>query len=332
MKSVVFKDRVKLTVVAGNGGDGASMFRREKFVPHGGPSGGDGGRGGHVVLRASKDQDSLLPLYFRPLQKAEHGGRGGRQRCHGKNGQDLVIPVPCGTVAKVFETGESIGEVLEDGQELQVAKGGDGGLGNCHFVTPSHRAPTEFTEGTPGESKILRLELKMVADVGLVGYPNAGKSTLLRALTRAHPKVASYPFTTLHPMIGTLQFDDYSTMRIADIPGLIDGAHDGVGLGHEFLRHIERTHFLVFVLDMGGTDGRSPADDFENLREELRLYDETLDQRPYLVVANKMDVPGSTESLETFRERTGENPLAMCAEIGEGVDALRRRLETDAPR
>lgn len=332
MKSVVFKDRVKVTVMAGNGGDGLATFRREKFVPRGGPNGGDGGRGGHVILVASKDQDSLLPLYFRPLQKAEHGGRGGTQRCHGKNGADLRILVPRGTVARMFDSGEPIGEVLEDGQELVVARGGKGGLGNCHFVTSSHQAPTECTEGIPGEEKILRLELKMVADVGLVGYPNAGKSTLLRALTRAHPKVASYPFTTLHPMIGTLEFDDYTSIRIADIPGLIDGAHQGIGLGHEFLRHIERTRFLVFVLDMGGTDGRHPADDYLNLREELRLYDPELDQRPSLVVANKMDVPDSTRLLAEFTQRTGQHPMQMCAELGEGVPALHQCLESRVPR
>lgn len=326
MKSVVFKDRVKITAVAGNGGDGVATFRREKYVPRGGPDGGDGGRGGDVVLVASKDLDSLLPLYFQPLQRAAHGGRGGTQRCHGRNGDDRRVTVPCGTVARRADTGEWIGEVIADGDELTVARGGQGGLGNCHFVTSTHQAPRECTEGQAGEDHRLVLELKLVADAGLVGYPNAGKSTLLRALTNAHPKVASYPFTTLHPMIGTIQFADYSQLRIADIPGLIDGAHAGVGLGHEFLRHIERTSFLVFVLDMAGVDGRHPADDYLNLREELRRYDDALDRRPFVIVANKMDDPASDDLRAEFRRRIGLPLIEVSAELGEGIDAVRQAL------
>jgi len=317
---------VKITAFAGNGGNGLSSFRREKFVPFGGPDGGDGGRGGHVLLRADVNVDSLQPLYFKPLQRAGHGGRGGKQRAHGRNGEDLVVPVPCGTEAFDFATGDIIGEVVADGEELYVAQGGKGGIGNCHFSSSTHQAPTEFTNGELGEEVVLRLELKMVADVGLVGYPNAGKSTLLRALTAAHPKVASYPFTTLHPMIGTLIFKDFAQIKVADIPGLIDGAAMGVGLGHEFLRHIERTRLLVFVIDMAGTDGRNPADDFENLRGELKAYNKELPSRRYLVVANKMDAPDSTDLLKEFIDRTGEAPMEMAAEIGEGLEPLKQAL------
>ena len=317
---------MKITAFAGNGGNGLSSFRREKFVPFGGPDGGDGGRGGHVLLRADVNVDSLQPLYFKPLQRAGHGGRGGKQRAHGRNGEDLVVPVPCGTEAFDFETGDIIGEVVGDGEELYVSRGGKGGIGNCHFTSSTHQAPTEFTDGALGEEVVLRLDLKMVADVGLVGYPNAGKSTLLRALTAAHPKVASYPFTTLHPMIGTLIFKDFSQIKVADIPGLIDGAAMGVGLGHEFLRHIERTRLLVFVIDMAGTDGRNPADDFENLRSELKAYNEELPSRRYLVVANKMDAPDSTDLLKEFIDRTGEAPTEMAAEIGEGLEPLKQAL------
>ena len=207
-----------------------------------------------------------------------------------------------------------------------VARGGEGGLGNCHFATSSHQAPREYTEGEPGEERLLRLELKLVADVGLVGYPNAGKSTLLRALTNAQPKVAAYPFTTLHPMIGTIQFDDYSQLRIADVPGLIDGAHRGVGLGHEFLRHIERTSFLLFVLDMAGTDGRHPVDDYRTLRQELEQYDASLALRPSMIVANKMDEPAADQFLDEFTQQTGHSPLAISAELGEGVPQVREAL------
>lgn len=326
MKPVVFRDKVRVTVVAGNGGDGASSFRREKFVPRGGPDGGDGGRGGHVTLHASKDVDSLLPLYFNPLQRAGHGKRGLGQRQHGRNGDDLVVRVPCGTEIRLWDSKEWVGEVVEDGDELKLAEGGAGGLGNCHFSTSTHQAPTRQTDGEKGETFALQMEMKMVADVGLVGYPNAGKSTILCAISEAHPKTAAYPFTTLHPMLGTLQYEDFINIKVADIPGLIDGAHQGVGLGHDFLRHIERTRFLVFVVDMGGIDGRNPTEDFQNLRNEVTLYQPEIGERPYMVVANKMDVPGSTEYLDEFCKATGEEPLQMCAEIGDGADALRDAL------
>ena len=326
MKTVVFKDRVILNVIAGSGGDGLSSFRREKYVPRGGPDGGDGGRGGHVILEASKDVDSLLPLYFRPHQKAEPGGRGGKQRAHGRNGQDRVIAVPCGTIAYDEASGDLIGEVLEHGDRLRIARGGRGGKGNCHWVTATNQAPTDSTAGTAGEGKRLRLDLKLVADVGLVGYPNAGKSTLLRSMTHAHPKVASYPFTTLNPLIGTLIFDDYSQIRIADIPGLIEGAAEGVGLGHDFLRHIERTSFLVFVIDMGATDGRDPIADYRNLRHELGAYRAELNDRPFLVVANKMDAPGADDNLQAFQDELGVEVLPAIAELDEGVDRIKHAL------
>lgn len=351
MKGIAFKDRVIVQVFAGKGGDGCASFRREKFVPYGGPDGGDGGHGGSVYIQASKDVDSLVSLYYQPIQRAQNGqpGRGAQQT--GESGKDLIISVPCGTQAwhvpsiepgaHVEETEEDlrhpresvyqaerlfIGEVVRHGDTLLVARGGRGGKGNVHFKSPTNRAPVQFTKGTPGEAKTLILELKTVADVGLVGYPNAGKSTLLAALTAAHPKIAPYPFTTLNPLIGTLQFEDFTSLRIADIPGLIDGAHAGVGLGHDFLRHIERSRFLLFVIDMAGTDGRDPADDYRHLREELRLYSGALADRPFLVLANKMDQPAAREKLPQFRAKTGVDPLPISAATGQGIDELRALL------
>lgn len=327
MKAILFRDQVKLNVIAGDGGDGGSYFRREKFVPYGGPSGGDGGDGGSVILKGTVQIDSLTDLYDHPIQRAEHGEKGGTNQCTGARGKNLVVPVPRGTVVRLdHKEGPVIGEVLEDGQELLVAKGGKGGLGNIHFKTPSNQAPREFTPGTEGENKILWLELKLIADVGLVGYPNAGKSTLLSRLTHAHPKTAPYPFTTRNPLIGTLEYPDFRRARVADIPGLIDGAHEGIGLGHEFLRHIERTRALLFVLDMGGTDGRDPLSDFRSLQTELRLYNPELGKRPFRVVANKMDAPGADEALAEFRDETGLDPFPAIAELGEGVDEIKTAL------
>ena len=322
MKGVKFIDRITMHAEAGTGGNGCSSFRREKFVPRGGPDGGDGGRGGHVIIRGSKDVSSLLPIYYRPIQKAQRGEHGKGKQCYGRSGKDCIVKVPCGTEIRIADTGDWLGEVTDDEEEVVVARGGKGGLGNCHFVTSSHQAPTECTEGEEGETKDLLLELKTVADVGLVGYPNAGKSTLLTAISHAHPKVASYPFTTLFPVIGTVQFDDFKTIRVADIPGLIDGAHEGVGLGHDFLRHIERTQFLLFVLDMSGENGRHPVDDFKNLQKELKLYKHELVERPYYIVGNKMDAPEFDKLYKEFVEQTGEEVLPISAELKENTDKL----------
>jgi GTP-binding protein len=326
MKPITFVDQVRIQVFAGNGGDGVASFRREKFVPYGGPDGGDGGAGGSVFLCASKDVASLLDLHFAPLVRAEHGGKGLGQQKYGRGGRDRTVLVPTGTEVRDAETGEFVGEVLADGDRLKVAQGGKGGLGNMHFQTSTHQAPTEFTEGTPGEIKTLRLVMKTVADVGLVGYPNAGKSTLLGQLSAARPKVAAYPFTTLHPQVGTVVFDATHAIRMADVPGLLKDAHKGVGLGHDFLRHIERTHFLLFVIDMAGIDGRNPGEDFLNLREELRLYNAALAERPYWVLANKMDEPAAKKNLAAFKRKTKEKPLELAAALGEGVPALKAKL------
>lgn len=325
MRSVKFIDRVRLHAKAGDGGDGCVSFRREKFVPYGGPDGGDGARGGNVSIEASHNVDSLIALYYRPMQKAGHGGGGRGAQCHGRNGEDLVLPVPPGT--EVYsEEDEPIGEVVAEGNQLIIARGGMGGKGNVHFKTSTHQAPRESTPGTPGEEVIVRLILKSISDIGLVGYPNAGKSTLLRGLSHARPKVAPYPFTTINPIMGTLSFGDFESLRIADIPGLIDGAHKGVGLGYDFLRHIERTRFLLFVIDMAGSDCRDPAGDYLHLREELGLYRTDLPARDHLIVANKMDLPESRENLREFKELTGEDPLQISAKHGDGIDQLKKLL------
>ena len=326
MKPPVFKDKVRIRCTAGNGGNGSALFRREKFIPFGGPSGGDGGNGGSVILVGEKNENSLLDLYFRPLLRAEHGQKGGNSQCTGRRGADLRVKVPCGTVITEEETGEVIGEVLDHGQELIAAQGGKGGLGNIHFQSSSNQAPTEFTEGTEGQDRALILELKIISEVGLVGYPNAGKSTLIGQLTDAHPKTAPYPFTTIHPNIGVLEFEDLTRIRIADIPGLIEGAHEGHGLGHDFLRHIERTHYLIYVIDMSGIDDRDPVEDYRKLRRELKLYNAALLKRPSLIVANKMDMPASAANLKRFRSATRTKPLPAVAELGEGLDAVRAAL------
>ncbi|NLG34494.1 MAG: GTPase ObgE [Lentisphaerae bacterium] len=326
MKPLTFVDRVRIQVSAGNGGHGVVSFRREKYVPHGGPDGGDGGHGGSIILRASKDVASLLDLHFAPIVRAGHGEKGRGQQQYGRGADDKIVPVPLGTEVRDHETGEFLGEVLADGDTLKVAQGGRGGLGNMHFKSSTNQAPREFTEGTPGEIKTLMLTMKTVAEVGLVGYPNAGKSTLLAQLSAARPKTAAYPFTTRHPQVGTLVFDALHALRVADVPGLLKDAHKGVGLGHDFLRHIERTVFLLFVIDMAGVDGRSPADDFLNLREELRLYRAELADRPYAVIANKMDEPAAKKNLTAFKRKTKEKPLPMCAELGEGVPELKTQL------
>ena len=353
MKSIAFKDRVKVQVFAGNGGDGCISFRREKFVPYGGPDGGNGGNGGSVILKACKDVDSLVNWYYQPIQKAASGHRGSGNHRAGETGNDLIMLVPCGTAVYQipdvaphnpldFEEEEEhttkdkheisedkrvfLGEVVNDGDILLVAAGGKGGRGNATFASSTNRAPREFGPGTEGEHRRLLLELKMVAEVGLVGYPNAGKSTLLSKLSHAHPKIAPYPFTTLNPLIGILTFEDYTTIRIADIPGLIDGAHKGVGLGYDFLRHVERTKLLLFIIDMGGVDARDPVHDYTNLRHELALYNDDLPHRPALVIANKMDLPESADNLARFIKETGITPMILSAEQGDGLETLKDTL------
>lgn len=323
MKTITFADQVRVQVFAGNGGNGVATFRREKFIPKGGPDGGDGGDGGDVILRASKDEASLLDLYFAPIVRAPHGENGRSAQQYGRGGKDKVVKVPLGTVAVDLETGEVIGEVLCDGDELLVAKGGRHGLGNMHFKTSTHQAPTECTPGEKGEIKTLQLTMKTVADIGLIGYPNAGKSTLLRQISAARPKVGAYPFTTLHPNVGTVNLDATHILRVADVPGLIEGAHRGVGLGHQFLRHIERTGCLLYVIDMAGVDARKPWEDFLQLREEVRLYSEDLAARPYRVVANKMDITGSRKNLNAFKKYTGEEPIEISAASGKGIVDLK---------
>jgi GTPase len=326
MKPIAFKDRVKIYAKAGSGGNGIVSFYRDKRTPRGGPDGGDGGHGGSIILQGDSNADSLTALHYQPHQRAENGGHGSSNNKHGKRGGNNIIKVPLGTVVKDPDTEEFIAEITEEGQEIVIAKGGFGGLGNLRFKSSLNQAPRESREGTPGEDRAYRLELKLMADVGLVGYPNAGKSTLLTELTGATPKVAPYPFTTLNPILGTLLFENYTRIRIADIPGLIDGAAEGTGLGHHFLRHIERSRFLIFVIDMASEDGRNPAEDYRSLRKELETYNPELAGRPFLVLANKMDEPVAAEHLEEFKKETGLNPLPVCAGLGEGCDKIKEIL------
>ncbi len=326
MKTVIFRDRVKLYAKAGNGGPGCVSFRREKFIPKGGPDGGDGGHGGSVILRCDIEEDSLLPIFYEPHRKAKNAQHGMGSNCHGKNSEDCVIKVAPGTVVLDADTEEFIGELINHNEELIIAKGGHGGIGNARFKSSTNRAPRQFTEGTEGEEKTVWLELKLISDVGLVGYPNAGKSTLLSKLTNASPKIASYPFTTINPIIGTLEYDDFNRVKIADIPGLIDGANEGIGLGHHFLRHIERAKFFVFVIDIAGTDERNPVEDFINLKKELRLHLQSLANTPYIIAANKIDSPSADDNLKIFKEMIDEHVFEISAELDIGLDAIKTHL------
>ena len=326
MKTVIFRDRVKLYAKAGNGGPGCVSFRREKFIPKGGPDGGDGGHGGSVILRCDIEEDSLLPIFYEPHRKAKNAQHGMGSNCHGKNSEDCVIKVAPGTVVFDADTEEFIGELINHNEELIIAKGGHGGIGNARFKSSTNRAPRQFTEGTEGEEKTVWLELKLISDVGLVGYPNAGKSTLLSKLTNASPKIASYPFTTINPIIGTLEYDDFNRVKIADIPGLIDGANEGIGLGHHFLRHIERAKFFVFVIDIAGTDERNPVEDFINLKKELRLHLQSLANTPYIIAANKIDSPYADDNLKIFKEMIDEHVFEISAELDIGLDAIKTHL------
>ncbi len=323
----MFVDQAKIYVKAGDGGNGAVAFRREKYVPMGGPAGGDGGRGGNVLLVADESLSTLMDFKYKRHYKAPRGEHGQGKNMHGKSGEDLVIRVPCGTVVKDAESGEVMADLTEHGQTVIVARGGRGGRGNSRFVSPTHRAPSFAEKGEPGEEKWLILELKLLADVGLVGFPNAGKSTLISKISAARPKIADYPFTTLVPNLGVVQMPDGDGFVVADIPGLIEGAHRGAGLGHEFLRHIERTRVLVFVLDTAETEGRDVCKDFEVLLHELQEYHPRLASRPRIIAANKMDIDTAVANLEKLRQWfPNEQIIPISAATGEGIEDLLKAL------
>lgn len=381
----MFIDEIKIYARAGHGGRGCVAFHREKFIPKGGPSGGNGGRGASVILQADHDLNNLIAQYFNPRLMAADGGHGLGKGCDGAAGKDLVIKVPCGTMVWQLEStgsqfstqtgdedaeteavpssfsgrpivkaaanaraveidlskdtaadhagrkpvpkGELVADLTTDGQQFVLCQGGRGGLGNRNFATARRQTPRFAQPGEPGEEGEFRLELRLMAEVGLVGYPNAGKSTLLTAISRARPKIAPYPFTTLHPQIGILEYPDFHRITVCDVPGLIEGAHRNVGLGHAFLRHIERCIILVLLVDMAGTDGRTPWDDHAQLIQELALYDEALAAKPRLIVANKMDEPAAAANLKKFKRHVPKTPvLPISAAFGEGMDKFLRTI------
>jgi len=324
----VFIDEVKIYVKAGDGGNGCLAFRREKYVPRGGPSGGDGGRGGDIVMVASEHHNTLLHFRFNPEHKAQRGRHGEGSNRSGKVGESIELPVPVGTIVYDADTGELLHDFTQAGDRFVVAKGGRGGRGNQHFATSTHQAPKEHEAGKPGEELNLRLELKLLADVGLVGFPNVGKSTLIARISAARPKIADYPFTTLEPNLGVVRYEDRSFV-VADIPGLIEGAHLGHGLGTQFLRHVERTRLLVHLVDVSESSGRDPVHDFEVIMDELASFNDDLARKPMLLVATKMDVaqdPHRIEALEQKATDVGLELLKISAVTGKGVDRLVRRM------
>lgn len=351
-----FVDQIRVHAIAGNGGNGCVSFRREKFVPRGGPNGGDGGNGGDIILRADPHTDNLVSLYYEPIVRSKKGDHGQGKDKHGRSAQHHYVNVPVGTLIyrlpeaftprppdpydedfddekpkekPKLDTAdcELLADLVEPGQEFVLCKGGAGGKGNTHFKSSRNRAPRQYTPGGDGEEGWFLLELRTIAFAGLVGFPNAGKSTLLGKLSAAHPKVAPYPFTTLHPVVGVVEYPDFRRLTVADIPGLIEGAHENRGLGHEFLRHVVRCPLLLFVLDMAGSEGRDPVADFKTLRAELDLYDPTLSARPWAVVANKMDLESAPENLKRFKRSVRKATiLPISAEAGEGIGELKAWL------
>jgi GTP-binding protein len=319
----MFVDRVRIHVTAGAGGDGSPSMRREAHVPRGGPDGGDGGRGGSVILEAQAGLTTLAAFRRSPHLRATSGGRGARRRAHGANGTDVVMAVPPGTVVRRHPEGELLGEVLAPGDRLVVARGGRGGRGNVHFVSPTHQAPRHYERGDPGEEGWIELELKLIADVGLVGEPNAGKSTLLSVISAARPRIADYPFTTLEPNLGVARLADDRTFVVADIPGIIEGAHLGKGLGLTFLRHVERTRVLAFLIPLEAPD---PQAVYDRLRGEVERYSAALHRKPHLVVLTKQDLWPPDASLPRLHAPDAEGTLAISAVTGAGVPALVQRL------
>jgi GTPase len=331
MSGIMFVDHIKIFAKAGDGGNGVVHWIRGKHKPNGGPDGGDGGTGGNVVLEVDSSTDSLRQLFFHPLQHAEKGVDGKRQRMTGRNGKNCVIKVPPGTIVQnsteTGEKGETIADLVHVGEKFIMCRGGKGGYGNERFKSSTNRAPQEATLGEPGEEGHFFLELRQIADAGMVGFPNAGKSSLVGALSTAKPKIAAYPFTTLKPRVGMIEYPGYLRSTVADIPGLIEGAHENRGLGHEFLRHIMRCRVLLFVVDMAGSEGRTPWDDLAALRQEVSLYSEELAKREWIVVANKMDLEGAKDNLKTFKQRFKKVEIIQTSTTGDpGTAALRERL------
>lgn len=346
----MFVDQIRIHAKAGDGGSGCCSFRREKFVPRGGPDGGNGGRGGDIILEADQHTDNLVSLFYEPMIRAESGNNGQGKDKHGRNAHPKIVRLPLGTViyrlpappsfpeetptesspqkAKPnLSTLEVVGELVHENQRVVLCAGGDGGKGNAHFKSSTNRAPRHFTPGFPGEEGWFVLELRTIAFAGLVGYPNAGKSTLLGSISAAHPKIASYPFTTLRPFVGVVELPGYKRITVADIPGLIQGAHANKGLGHEFLRHIVRCKMLLFVIDMAGSEGRNPLEDFQTLRKELKLYDPTLSSKPWAIVANKMDLPEAASNLEIFKSEIQKATIIPAAvSSGQGVELIKSLL------
>jgi GTP-binding protein len=343
----MFIDHIRIFAKAGDGGNGVVSWRREKFVPRGGPDGGDGGAGGDIILVVDPSTDNLRAYHYDPKLVAEDGKNGAGGRKTGKSGKRVIGKVPPGTV--VYRSNavtvqeavehersdegidlEPIADLTEVGQEFVLCKGGEPGQGNWNFKTATNRTPVEHTLGTPGEQSVFYLELRRIADAGLVGFPNAGKSTLLGKLSAAKPKVASYPFTTLQPVVGVVEFPGYRRCTIADIPGLIEGAHENRGLGHEFLRHITRCRVLLFVIDMAGSEGRDPISDLEILRREIKEYDDELARFPWKIIANKMDLEGAADHLEAFRARFPKiDIIPISAENDQGLDDLKQVLDNE---
>lgn len=348
----MFIDRIRILARAGKGGRGCVSFLRELHRPNGGPDGGDGGQGGSIILEVDHHLNNLNHLSYVPHQFALNGQNGGSAQCTGRNAKDLILKVPPGTVVSRLDGGEGedidsdgravpeklmplpelgadleiVADMTAPGERVVLRKGGDGGRGNRHFKSSVNQAPRRYEEGWPGEQGQYLLELKSIADVGLVGYPNAGKSTTLSRLSKAQPKIGNYPFTTLAPMIGVIEYPDFRKVNVADIPGLIEGASEGRGLGHEFLRHVERCGVLLFVVDMAGSEGRDPIEDFKLLRKELKIYRADLSERPYLIAANKMDLPEAEENLAAFKKKVRRKVFPLSADKGDGIEELKKLL------
>lgn len=320
-----FVDFVKVHVKAGDGGNGCVSFRREKYVPKGGPSGGDGGRGGHIIFRATKELNTLLDLRYQREYKAERGQHGMGKNMHGKDGKDRIIPVPVGTLIKDADTEEVYADLNKEGMDAVIAKGGRGGLGNAHFATPTRQTPRFAQPGEKGEEKNLIIELKLLADVGLIGLPNAGKSTLISVISSAKPKIADYPFTTLMPNLGVVKVEDYRSFVVADIPGLIEGAHRGAGLGFQFLRHVERTTILLHLVDVSDILESDPVDDLKKINKELELYSPELKKKPQAVAGTKIDIASSKKRLDKlskYCKSKGMDFFPISAATGKGVKNL----------